>query len=170
MMISTNIHEKINDLINKSAGKYIQVALGHEYYFTQTSEYNETDISSFQKIIGYALPKQYSDFLIKVGACKLYFDKYELGIVFYKLEEIISLMDSIFLDRNNPFPKLIIIGANLNNGDSLGIDMTVKNNSNFSLFSPEEDPESWIKDTKKNITLNMFLEKILCSYGEDYYL
>lgn len=169
-MVSTTIHEKINELINESSGKYIQIASGHDYYFTRTAKYTETDIDFFQENIGCALPKHYAEFLIKVGACKLYFDKYDLGIVFYRLEEIVGLMDSIFLNRNNPFPKLIIIGANLNNGDSLGINMTLKNDSNFSIFSPEEDPESWIEDTEKNITLNYFLEKLFYSYGEDYYL
>lgn len=169
-MISTTIYMQMNNLIDKSEGEYIALALGHEYYFLRTAYYTKTDIECFEEIIGFKLPRQYSKFLTKVGACKVYFDKRELGIVFYELKEILVLMNNIFLNRTNPFPELLIIGVNLNNGDSLGINTNMKNDSNFSTFSPEEDPESWIKDAKKMITLNTFLEKILNSYGEDYYL
>lgn len=169
-MNPTTIYTKMNNLINESMGEYVKLAPNHEYYFIQTAEYNKTDIKNFEEVIGYTLPKHYSEFLTKVGACKIYFDKRELGIVFYELKEIFVSMNNIFLSRTNPFPELLIIGANLNNGDSLGINMNVKNDLNFSIFSPEEDPESWIKDTKKMTTLNIFLEKLLNSYGEDYYL
>lgn len=169
-MNSTTIYAKINNLINESAGEYVKLAPDHNYYFMRTAEYTETDIKHFEKVIGSTLPKNYSEFLTKVGACKMYFDKRELGIIFYELEEILFLMKSIFLNRTNPFPELLVIGVNLNNGDSLGINMTIKNDFNFSIFSPEEDPESWIKDTEKMTTLNTFLEKLLNSYGEDYYL
>ncbi len=140
------------------------------YTFNRLKKYSVNEIKQWEKENNLQLPQEYKSFLVYVGACQLYFDKYQLGIEFLLLENIKKMTDDIFIGLKNPFPKLIFIGANLNNGDMIGYNLNTKNKNNLSIYSIEEQyPENWI-NIDEFISLEIFLKKLIQSNGEDYYL
>lgn len=163
------ILNKITTLVNESKGKYIKLA-GEQYYFLQLKRYELSEIESFESLYKIKLPNEYKNFLLEIGACQLYFDEYELGIEFHELTNIKELTEEVFIGIDNPFPNLLFIASNFNNGDLIGYNLTIKSNFCLSIYSIEEEyPENWLK-INKFITLSTFLENLVLSNGENYHL
>lgn len=162
--------QEIEKLINLSNGNFITLSSGERYAFSSIRNYNIAEIEIFEEKFNVKLPAEYKNFLITIGACNLYFDKHQLGIKFYELEEIESFTKEVFINLTNPFPNLLLIASNLNNGDVVGYNLFKNSECSLSIYSVEEEyPENWI-NCSEYITLKQFLEKLLISDGEDYYL
>ncbi len=168
-MENNELLKKINELITKSKGN--PILLDKIFYsFNRLKKYSVNEIKQWEKENNIQFPQEYKSFLIHVGACQLYFDKYQSGIEFLLLENIKKMTADIFMGLQNPFPKLIFIGSNLNNGDMIGYNLNTKNRNNLSIYSIEEQyPENWI-NINEFISLEIFLKKLIQSNGEDYYL
>lgn len=161
-----NVFGQINQFIEQSGGEYIDVAQ-KAYRFIKTKQYEPQDIIAFEKEHQITLPKEYQEFLLQVGACQLYVDCYELGIVFYELSQIKHITAECFYGFDNPFPNLLLIGANLNNGDFIGYNLTQSSERALSVYSIMTDyPERWF-ELQDFTTLSALLDKLVSSGGWD---
>lgn len=137
----------------------------NEYSFERTEKYSISEIERFEYENKIKLPQEYRDFLLEVGACKLYFDEYQLGIEFHRLFHIQKITEEVFLGLDTPFPHLLLIASNLNNGDLIGYNLTINSNNCLSIYSIQEEyPEDWM-NLSHFISLGTFLEKMMTSNG-----
>ena len=71
-------------------------------------------------------------------------------------------------ENANPYPNLFFIASNISNGDIIGYNLKNNSKDNLSIYSiAEEYPENWI-NIKEFISLDVFIDKLVKSNGEDY--
>ncbi len=160
--------KELNKLITKSNS--LPIVIGEiEYSFQCIKKYSEDELNLWEKK-HIKLPDEYKNFLINVGACKIYIDDCNIGIIFHTLDYIEEFTKEVYKGLRSPFPHLLLIASNLNNGDIIGYNLKKVSDSNLSVYSIEEEyPEKWI-EIEEFITLEVFIEKLIKSNGEDYYL
>lgn len=164
-----NILNQINFLINQSRGNFINIS-ENEYYFKRIKKYSVSEIELFEYENKIKLPQEYRSFLLEIGACELYFDEYQLGIEFHQLFHIQKITEEVFLGLDTPFPNLLLIASNLNNGYFIGYNLKINSNNCLSVYSIQEEyPENWA-NLNNFTSLGVLLEKIITSNGTNYFL
>lgn len=159
---------EINRFISKSNGSIISLPTGEEYLFNLVNKYSISDLSSFEMKHGIKLPEEYKHFLTKVGASKIYFDEFGLGIEFIPIEQLLDFSNKVFKGMKNPFPNILIIASNIGRGDfiSYGID-SESMQYRLATFSHEEDPERWLEENTAWSNLKDWLVKLVETEGEE---
>src|SRR5580704_18074326 len=108
-----------------SKGTPIDVGADVPLSFLQIQSYSSEEMDAFQVRHGIQLQGSYRYFLSTAGACNVFIDKYGLGIVFHRLEELDSFAARVFDNAgSNPFPRLLLVASILSRGDVAGFDMT----------------------------------------------
>lgn len=136
------------------------------YKFVQLHLYTKEEIIAFEKRFQIILPDDYKHFLMNVGSCKCFVNKYGLGIEIRELDKIAAYMKDVFIEMNNPFPNLLLTVSLTGRGDEGGFNLTRKE-PNFSIFSHEEDPELWTEETDKWVSFSNWLIKLVKSEGQN---
>jgi SMI1-KNR4 cell-wall len=161
------IFDEINNLIKRSNGLMLEIQSGETYSFTRKRIYNNLEIEKFESKWKIKLPLDYKLFLTTVGSCELFFNEYKLGFEFHSLESIEEKSKLIFQEMNNPFPSLLLVVSLTGRGDEGGFDMNRNDQTNFSVFSHEDDPELWVEETHDWISFSEWLNKLIKSDGQD---
>ncbi len=166
----TKIYKQINSLIEQSKGKPIRIN-EDKYWFLCRKKYTKSQLKQWEEDTKIVLPQEYKSFLETVGACDLYVGNYG-AIEFYELEYLEEFASKVFEEEDNVYPKLLfIIGSILNNGDILGYNLTKKDSDKLSLYGVwDVYPEDWLDGITEFTSLDVFLQKLIISNGEDYYL
>lgn len=161
--------KQLANLLLKSKGKSICLPTGEEYEFSLIRIYNDLELDEYEKKLSIKLPDDYKYFLKFVGASKIYFDEFGLGIEIHPLEYLSDFSYDVFEGMNNPFPSLFIIASNLGSGDFFGFDLRDGESERFANLSHEENPEEWLDDTTSWSTFSKWLTLLIESEGsEDY--
>ncbi|MEG0132255.1 MAG: hypothetical protein RR677_12375, partial [Acinetobacter sp.] len=66
----------------------------------------------------------------------------------------------------NPFPQLFLFASNTGRGDVIGFDLRKAISDKMSIFSHEDDPETWLDDTERWSTFENWLIQLVSSEAE----
>lgn len=153
-------------LLNASQGKPIEFPSGVVYEFHLIKLYTLQEITSFELKFNLILPDSFKYFLSEVGASQLYVDNFGLGFDFIPLDEIYNFSSDVFLEMENPFPQLFLFASNTGRGDVIGFDLRKAISDKMSIFSHEDDPETWLDDTERWSTFENWLIQLVSSEAE----
>ena len=127
----------------------IDIGADGQVRFLQLRVYSPGEQDAFEARHRIHLPASYRHFMATVGACKLFIDKYGLGLELHRLEELDRFSAEVFDNAGtDPFPRLLLVASVTFRGDFAGFDMS-SDVERFALFSHEEDPDSWLTETPR---------------------
>jgi len=156
---------KLNELIKTSNNSKIKLSSGQSYLFKTKKKYSLDELALFETDLKINLPSSYKFFLNNVGACDLYINQYGLGIQIHEIEMLSDFSSKVFLNMKNMFPQLLLVVSETGTGNIGGFDLA-KNKVNFSFFSSDENPDTWIDDTEIWVSFENWVINLVKNDGE----
>src|SRR5690554_5245388 len=156
---------KLNNLLDMSDGGLIVMPDDNELSFKRVRKYSYEDIAAFERRNRVKLPSDYKEFLVHVGACECYVDVTGLGIKFLPIEVISEYVQVNYEDYLQAAPNVLIVLEHSRLGDVGAFSDSNSNKNLFTLIPHDEDVVEWLGDGSNWIEFDLWLERLIESFG-----
>lgn len=135
-------YTQLNNWIEESQGKVIEIAEGIKYSFIRKRKFSHSDF----KNLNICYPSQYLDFLINVGEVELFIDD-TLGIEVLGVDKIKEFSKEVFEDYGDDlYPDILLTVSLPSLGYFGGFCNNIKGNKKFSIFYPDIPADLWVEE------------------------
>lgn len=137
--------------LDESLGTPIALPSGQRKGLRLTQDYTLDEIEEFEDEWDLDFPESYREFLLRVGACEIFYGGTGLGrgISFSRLDAIQELYHEYF-DRKDSllFSRFLPIGGIYGQQQVAAFDVTRESPDNFALFSDEQQAVDWAAEAE----------------------
>lgn len=137
--------------LDESLGAPITLPSGQSKGLRLTQDYTLDEIEEFEDEWDLDFPEPYRRFLLKVGACEIFYGGTGVGrgISFSRLDAIPELYHEYF-DRQDSllFARFLPIGGVYGTQQVAAFDLSRAGDDNFSLFSDEQQATEWAANSE----------------------
>ena len=110
-----------------------------ELTFERVRPFAGEEVVRIETALGWAIPSDYREFLLRLGECRLFIDKYGTGLEFYGPEQIVRTHKELLdLEEEEPIlDRFCMAGHASGLGDYFGFFLDREGARNFDVFCHE---------------------------------